>query len=80
MFFYIKVSLREKYLPALSCTICKEGRETLEGILQCRRLPERKVRKTLKMDSLLNRYVAKQLKRWGKFPQFCFTMNEAFSN
>ena len=62
----------------LSCAICKEGRETLEHILQCRRLPVCKARETLKVDSLLNRYVAKPLKRWGKFLKFYLSMKEVF--
>ena len=58
-FFYIKVNFKDKHSPDLSCAICKEGRGTLEHILQCPRLPECKARETLKVDSLLNRYATK---------------------
>ena len=64
-----KVNFKDKYSPDLSA-ICKEGRETLGHILQCPRLPECKARETLKVDSILNRYMAKPLKRWGKFLKF----------
>ena len=54
--------------------------ETSEHILQCPRLPERKARETLKVDSVLSRYVAKPLKRWGKFLKFYLGMKEVFSD
>ena len=78
--FDIKVNFKDKYSSHLSCAICNEGRETLEHILQCCRLPEFKARETLKADSLLNRYVAKTLKRWGKFLKFYLSMKEIFSD
>ena len=76
--FDIKVNFKDKYSSDLSCAMCKEGRETLEHILQCRRLPVCKARETLKVDSLFNRYVAKPLKRWGKFLKFYLSMKEVF--
>ena len=76
--FDIKVNFKDKYSSDLSCAIYKEGRETLEHILQCRRLPVCKARETLKVDSLLNRYLAKPLKRWGKFLKFYLSMKEVF--
>ena len=79
--FDIKVNCKDKCSSDLSCAICKEGRETLEQILQCRRLPECKARETLKVDTLLkNRYAAKPLKRWGKFLEFYLCMKEVFSD
>ena len=68
--FDIRVNFKDRYSPDLSCAICKEGRVTLEHILQCPRLPECEARETLKVDSLLNIYVAKPLKRWGNFLKF----------
>ena len=76
--FDIKVNFKDKYSTDLSCAICKKGREALAHILQCRRLPVCKARETLKVDSLLNRYVAKPLKRWGKFLKFYLSMKEVF--
>ena len=76
----MKVNFKDKYSPDLTCAICKEGKQTLKHILQCPKLPECKARKTLKVDSLLNRYVAKSLKRWGKFLKFCLSMKETFPN
>ena len=38
--FDIKVNFKNKCIPDLSCAICKEGRETLEHILQCPRFSE----------------------------------------
>ena len=61
--FHIKVDFKDKYSPDVGCAICKEERETLEHILQCPRLPECKARETLMVDSLLNRYMAKPLKK-----------------
>ena len=78
--FDIKVNFKDKYSSDLSCAICKEGRKTLEHILQCHRLPECKARETLKVDSLLNRYVAKPLKRLGKFLKFYLSTKEVFSD
>ena len=72
------LKLTSKYAPDLSCTISKEGKETLEHILQCPRLTECKAGETLKVDSLLNRYVTKPLKRWGKFLKFYLSMKEIF--
>ena len=43
------LNLKAKYSPNLSCTICKEERETIENILQCPRLPECKAKETLKV-------------------------------
>ena len=63
--FDLKVNFKDKYSPDLSRAICKEGRETLQHILQCPRLPECKARETLKVDSLLNRYMAKTIKEVG---------------
>ena len=74
------INFKAKYSPDLSCTICKEGRETLEHILQCPRLPECKAMETLKVDSLLNRYVTRPLERWGKFLEFFLSMKEVFSD
>ena len=78
--FDIKVNFKDKYSPDLNCAICNEGRETLEHILQCPRLPEWKARETLKVDSLLNRYMAKPLKRLGKFLKFYLSIKEVFSD
>ena len=77
--FDLKVNFKDKYSPDLGCAICKEGKETLEHILQCCKLPECKARETLKVDSLLYRYMAKPLKRWGKFLKFHLSMKEVFS-
>ena len=76
--FDIKVNFKDKYSPDLSCVTCKEGRKTLEHILPCPGLSECRARETLKMDSLLNRYAAKPLKRWGKFLKFYLSMKEVF--
>ena len=73
--FDLKDNFKDKYSPDL-----KEGRETLEHILQCPRLPECKARETLKVDSLLNRYMAKPLKRWGKFLKFYLSLKDVFSD
>ena len=78
--FDLRVNFKDKYSPDLSCAICKEGRETLEHILQCPRLPECKARETLKVDSLLNIYMAKPLKRWGKFLKFYLSVKKVFSD
>ena len=76
--FDTKVNFKDQYSSDLSCAMCKERRETLEHILQCRRLPECKARETMKLDSLLNRYVAKPLKRWCKSLKFYLSMKEVF--
>ena len=56
----------------------QEERETLEHILQYPRLSKCKARETLKVDSLLNRYVEKTLKRWGRFLKSYLSMKEFF--
>ena len=79
LFFDIKVNFNDKCSPDLSYTICKEGGKTLEHILQCYRPPACKARETVKVDSLVNRYVVEPLKSWGKFLKFYLTMKESFS-
>ena len=78
--FDIKTNLKAKYSPDLRCTICTEGNEILEHILQCHRLPECKARETSKVDSLLSRYVAKPLKKLGKVLKFYLSIKEIFSS
>ena len=42
------------------------------------RMAECKARETLKVGSLLNRYIAKPIKRWDKFLKFFLSMKEVF--
>ena len=78
--FDIELNFKDKYLPDLSCTISKQGKETLDDTLQCPRLPDRKARETLRVGSVLNRCITKQLKRWVKFLKFYLSMKEVFSD